>query len=256
MRPAFRRKFERLTKDWKNKFKFSSGVPDDIPSYRKIIAMGKPVLPLIFEDFYLGPSFWFGALGEITGENPVPKEHAGRIMVMRKYWLDWAKANGYAPLWHRGTFKYFDDHRWLFDFLLRTGSELGDIVTADFLKETETVICDFPLDPQFKRPGDFWVRGNTYREAALYHVLEDGTCLRSKNGWLPSYVLDVPYFSNKEWEAIHNFITLFGTQGLAPHVYERYWKFRHLENLRAIERNARLGNIKSLKEFPDERDSS
>lgn len=34
-------------------------------------------------------------LYEITGENPVPHEHAGRIELMGHAWRDWVKNHGY-----------------------------------------------------------------------------------------------------------------------------------------------------------------
>jgi hypothetical protein len=64
------------------------------PAYRRIIAMGWPVVPLILTLLRSEPDFWFEALVSITGEQPVPLEHAGNLDAMTKDWLAWGQALG------------------------------------------------------------------------------------------------------------------------------------------------------------------
>jgi hypothetical protein len=58
-------------------------------SYRAIIAMGPEVLPFIFKEMKSKVEFWFSALREITGENPVSPDRAGDIYAMNRDWLKW-----------------------------------------------------------------------------------------------------------------------------------------------------------------------
>jgi len=44
------------------------------------------------------PEHWFIALQEITGENPIPPEHFGRIHQMAMDWIDWGRGHGCTPL--------------------------------------------------------------------------------------------------------------------------------------------------------------
>ena len=59
------------------------------PAYRAVVAMGKVAIPLIIDDLRKGPMHWFIALRELTGANPVPEEHAGRMHEIAKDWIDW-----------------------------------------------------------------------------------------------------------------------------------------------------------------------
>ena len=89
--------FIRLKKIWLEETQFQSSM-DKItnhPAYQAIIALGKDVVPLIIKDLEIAPNHWGPALFAITGENPVPKEHAGRIKMIAQDWIQWAKENGY-----------------------------------------------------------------------------------------------------------------------------------------------------------------
>jgi len=61
------------------------------PSYQRIIGLGPQVVPLILQDLrdFGGP--WFWALRALTGENPVPPEHRGKISLMTEDWLQWGR---------------------------------------------------------------------------------------------------------------------------------------------------------------------
>jgi hypothetical protein len=60
--------------------------------------MGRPILPFVFEEMKKEPSCWFHAALEITGENPVPEQHAGIVREMQKDWLAWAEENRLVDL--------------------------------------------------------------------------------------------------------------------------------------------------------------
>ena len=65
------------------------------PSYQRIIGMGAPVLPHIFERLKRQPEHWFWALQAITGECPVHSSEAGNFERMTSAWLRWATDHGY-----------------------------------------------------------------------------------------------------------------------------------------------------------------
>jgi hypothetical protein len=66
------------------------------PSYLEIIKMGKNVLPYIFQDLKSEPAFWFSALQDMTGCDPVKHSHRGIIKLMKEDWLKWGKEHGYV----------------------------------------------------------------------------------------------------------------------------------------------------------------
>lgn len=65
------------------------------PYYQKIISFGKKAIPLLIKKLDNTPTYWFWALEEISGTNPVPVIHRGNIPEMIKLWKNWAKENGY-----------------------------------------------------------------------------------------------------------------------------------------------------------------
>jgi hypothetical protein len=90
--PDYVSRYEHHKSAWELETANSSFVRDKIasPHFRAIVAMGDLVIPLIVRDIRLTPSFLFLALGEITGENPVPPAAAGRVGEMIDAWLSWA----------------------------------------------------------------------------------------------------------------------------------------------------------------------
>lgn len=66
------------------------------PAYQQIIGMGMQAVPLILRELEKKPAHWFWALAAITGENPVPSEHAGKITEMTKDWISWGQERGYC----------------------------------------------------------------------------------------------------------------------------------------------------------------
>lgn len=65
------------------------------PSYQEIIGLGKNAIPLLIRKLDEVPTMWFWALEAITGVNPVPKKHKGKVSVMVQDWKNWAKENAY-----------------------------------------------------------------------------------------------------------------------------------------------------------------
>jgi hypothetical protein len=61
-----------------------------------LLALGEPAVPLILAELERKPSpSWFGMLGAITGENPVPPHLAGHVEAMAGAWLEWGRRHTY-----------------------------------------------------------------------------------------------------------------------------------------------------------------
>ena len=90
-------KFYELASQWKEETKFYSSVTDICmhKCYQRIIGMGRDILPLIFHELKKDSYHWFWALSAITGENPIPRESAGKMNAMKNSWLAWAKKNNF-----------------------------------------------------------------------------------------------------------------------------------------------------------------
>ena len=89
-------KFARLMQQWYVERNITSSLSEMnvCPSYIKIIAMGEPALPLIFEQLRKesdDPDYWFAALEAITGHDPVPEDAYGDTRKMAEAWLLWAE---------------------------------------------------------------------------------------------------------------------------------------------------------------------
>lgn len=94
---SVRQRFDGLVSEWQSEKKYISSTDDmvSLASYREIIAMGEPAVPLILNELQRQPDHWFHALVEITGADPVPPEHRGRLRLMARHWLDWGRSKGY-----------------------------------------------------------------------------------------------------------------------------------------------------------------
>jgi hypothetical protein len=93
--PAIR--FSNLEKEWKESTSMLSSITEIVmhPSYQQIIGMGPTAIPLILLSMRRELSHWFWALCAITGENPVPIEHRGKIKKMTKDWFVWGRKHLY-----------------------------------------------------------------------------------------------------------------------------------------------------------------
>jgi hypothetical protein len=91
-----RQQFRVLVKWWRDGTQHESSLTKRFnhPAYQGIIAMGRPLVPLILQELKAQPDFWFAALKLITGKDPVPVSSRGRLKEMTQAWLDWGRANG------------------------------------------------------------------------------------------------------------------------------------------------------------------
>ena len=65
-------------------------------AYQRIIGKGPLVFPLIFEDLEAWGGQWYWALRAITGENPLHENPVGKVALMKKDWLTWARDHGFV----------------------------------------------------------------------------------------------------------------------------------------------------------------
>jgi hypothetical protein len=66
------------------------------PAYKKIIGLGRDVVPLLLAELEREPDHWFVALYTLTGAEPVPEQSRGRLKEMAAAWVAWGKANGFS----------------------------------------------------------------------------------------------------------------------------------------------------------------
>jgi len=93
---AVQARFEALAERWKEETALlsDSNAIAAHPAYQEVIKLGMPVVPLILRDMAREHSHWFEALTAITGEDPIPREHWGRISAMVEDWLAWGRQRG------------------------------------------------------------------------------------------------------------------------------------------------------------------
>jgi hypothetical protein len=94
-------KFRFLAKQWRGERGAQSTVAAmaALPSYQKIIGMGKAALPWILAELKSegdAPDHWFWALAAISDENPVPPESRGKLSEMANAWLAWGQKEGHV----------------------------------------------------------------------------------------------------------------------------------------------------------------
>lgn len=96
--PELMAQFQQLAFEWKSATAGLSSPRAIIehPAYPQIIAMGEPILPLIFRDLQDNGGWWYPALRTLTGANPVPADVQGQPELNAAAWLCWGQANGYA----------------------------------------------------------------------------------------------------------------------------------------------------------------
>jgi hypothetical protein len=90
--------FAELARKWKSERSASSSTSDIVmhPAYQRIISLGVDVVPMILRELQSELDHWFWALSVITGENPIPVEHRGKISKMATDWLEWGRMKGYV----------------------------------------------------------------------------------------------------------------------------------------------------------------
>ena len=63
------------------------------PAYQRIIAMGRPAIPLVLRELQEHGGHWFWALSFMEGESPVPE--GASIQGAKDAWLSWGRQKGY-----------------------------------------------------------------------------------------------------------------------------------------------------------------
>ena len=65
------------------------------PAYQAIIAMGRPVVPLLLKQLRQNPDSWFLALSMITKANPERPADFPDTRQRAEAWLRWGRQHGY-----------------------------------------------------------------------------------------------------------------------------------------------------------------
>jgi hypothetical protein len=88
--------FSRLADRWTEQTEHLSNPNQRIlhRDYQRIIGLGPDVLPLLLRRLKDDPDDWFHALTAVTGYDPIKREHAGKLDLMVRDWLEWAQAHG------------------------------------------------------------------------------------------------------------------------------------------------------------------
>jgi hypothetical protein len=61
------------------------------PAYKNIVKLGDRAVPLLLDSLRSRPDYWFPALRELTGEDPVQDDDRGYYDRMAAAWLQWGK---------------------------------------------------------------------------------------------------------------------------------------------------------------------
>lgn len=88
--------FKRLANEWEAETAVYSFVSQKVahPHYRKIINLGKDVIPYLLRDMRDSPGYWSDALVELTGTDPVPDD-ADTLDAVAAAWMKWGRTAGY-----------------------------------------------------------------------------------------------------------------------------------------------------------------
>ena len=89
--------FHRLAKSWRRQAAYSSAsnLVFEHPAYRSIVALGRTVIPLLLQQVEQRQGWWFDALEELTGANPVCEEDAGDFDRTAAAWVQWGRREGF-----------------------------------------------------------------------------------------------------------------------------------------------------------------
>ena len=61
------------------------------PDFRRIVKLGRPVVPLILGEIQRDPSILVYALEEIESVRPYPEDDEGDFRAMSEHWISWAE---------------------------------------------------------------------------------------------------------------------------------------------------------------------
>jgi hypothetical protein len=91
------RRFRQLVAEWQRDVAALSSTTARVqhPSYRAIIALGPPVVPLLLRELEQRPNHWFAALRSLTGADPVSPSDRRRLGPMTDACVKWGKEHGY-----------------------------------------------------------------------------------------------------------------------------------------------------------------
>jgi hypothetical protein len=97
-----REKFKILFKEliYKTQMMSSISMMIIMPEYHQILKLGnkEELVELLMHQLFVKPQIIiFKLLHEVTGENPVPKEYAGKIKEMTRFWIHWNYGMEYQP---------------------------------------------------------------------------------------------------------------------------------------------------------------
>ena len=91
---TFAEVFRRRLEAWKARVPTSSSNVAKMfqrPEYRAVVGLGSEAIPLLLNELRREPDYWFAALQELTGAQPVPKSAYGNLYEMTEAWLRWGR---------------------------------------------------------------------------------------------------------------------------------------------------------------------
>ncbi len=92
------RRFNRLVRELERGTAALSS-PQQVTSYhayKKLVRMGKKIIPFVLEKYVDSYSWHYGALlRDISNEDPIPRDHYGKSKWIRDDWLKWGENKGY-----------------------------------------------------------------------------------------------------------------------------------------------------------------
>jgi hypothetical protein len=82
--------YKKLYQLWRDEtINISSMKKFDNKYYKIIISLGRNIVPVLIEQLREGPAHLYIALQQITGVNPIKKEHYGNMHEMANDWICW-----------------------------------------------------------------------------------------------------------------------------------------------------------------------
>jgi len=95
--PLASREAHNMLNEWREESFLMSSSADAfaLRSYRKIVVLGKAVIPILLEELQMSGDHFDQALHEITGANPVSSKDAGNMSKVIMAWINWGRSNGY-----------------------------------------------------------------------------------------------------------------------------------------------------------------
>ncbi len=91
--PDLERRFRELVNEWQADVAPLSSTTARVqhPAYRRVIALGPAVVPLLLRELERRPNHWFAALRALTGADPIARADRGHLGPMAEAWIGWGK---------------------------------------------------------------------------------------------------------------------------------------------------------------------